>query len=58
MDRDPLLAKSCLHIFVYQQVNWRICHRNSGQLLVLKNVLSFGVLKGVPGIEIGSLMSK
>jgi len=57
MDMDFNLARSCLHIFLYQQVNWRFCHRDKEMILKLKNIITFGVLKTVPGIEIDELIS-
>lgn len=57
MDRDPIYAKSCIHIYIYQQVSWRICHRHKDIIMKLKSTLAFGVLRTVPGIDSNELMS-
>jgi hypothetical protein len=57
LDADPLLATYCIQIFVYQQINWRICNRNQEQIMKLKNTITFGVLKNIPGSNPNELMS-
>ncbi len=58
MDMDPTYAKSCVNIFIYQQLNWRICHRNKDMIIKLKNTIAYGVLKTKPGINEDDLLSK
>jgi len=56
LDRDPMLANHCIHIFVYSQMNYRICHRNKDTIMKLKNTISVGVLRTVPGANVTELI--
>jgi len=58
MDANPLFAKNCVHIFIYEQVSIRLCHRDKSQVISLKNILTFGVLKVQPKTDIDTLFSK
>ncbi len=57
MNQDPNLANNCLEIFIFEQLYWKICHRKDDLILKLKQTISYGALKTVPGIDPNQLMS-
>lgn len=58
LNQDPNLANHCLEIFIYEQAYWKICHREEDEILKLKQVLDFAVIRTVPGVDQNQLMSK
>lgn len=58
MDKDPFYATNCIHIYIYQQISWRFCHRNKEEIIKLKNAITFNTIKTIPGIDGNELLKK
>jgi len=56
LNNMPQLATHCLEFYVYEELCWKICHREEDRIIKLKQVVVFGVLRTKIAIPQDQLM--